>query len=41
MAKATYEYLFGKESLYPTYVQLQMADQTFWFLEGIAKYVNV
>jgi hypothetical protein len=28
MAKVTYEYLFGKEPLYPTYVQLQMADQT-------------
>jgi hypothetical protein len=34
MAKVTYEYLFGKEPLYPTYVQLQMADQTFWFPEG-------
>jgi hypothetical protein len=29
IAKVTYEYLFGKEPLYPTYVQLQMADQTF------------
>jgi hypothetical protein len=29
MANVTYEYLFGKEPLYPTYVQLQMADQTF------------
>jgi hypothetical protein len=29
MAKVPYEYLFGKEPLYPTYVQLQMADQTF------------
>jgi hypothetical protein len=29
MAKVTYEYLFGKEPLSPTYVQLQMADQTF------------
>jgi hypothetical protein len=29
MAKVTYDYLFGKEPLYPTYVQLQMADQTF------------
>jgi hypothetical protein len=29
MAKVTYEYLFGKEPLYPTYVQLQMVDQTF------------
>jgi hypothetical protein len=29
MAKVTHEYLFDKEPLYPTYVQLQMADQTF------------
>jgi hypothetical protein len=29
MAKVTYKYLFGKEPLYPTYVQLQMVDQTF------------
>jgi hypothetical protein len=29
MVKVTYEYLFSKEPLYPTYVQLQMADQTF------------
>jgi hypothetical protein len=41
MAKVTYEYLFGKEPLYPTYVQLQMADQTFRFLEGIVKDVMV
>jgi hypothetical protein len=41
MAKVTYEYLFGKEALYPTYVQLQMVDQTFRFLEGIAKDVMV
>jgi hypothetical protein len=41
MAKVTYEYLFSKEPLYPTYVQLQMADQTFRFPEGIAKDVMV
>jgi hypothetical protein len=29
MANVPYEYLFGKEPLSPTYVQLQMADQTF------------
>jgi hypothetical protein len=34
MAMVIYEYLFGKEHLYSTYVQLQMADQTFWFSEG-------
>jgi hypothetical protein len=37
MAMVTYEYLFGKKPLYPTYVQLQMVDQTFWFSEGIVK----
>jgi hypothetical protein len=41
MAKVMYEYLFGKEPLYPTYVQLQMVDQTFWFPKGIAKDVMV
>jgi hypothetical protein len=41
MAKVTYEYLFSKEPLYPTYVQLQMVDQTFQFPEGIAKDVMV
>ena len=28
MSKVTYEYLFGNEPLYPTYMQLQMADQS-------------
>jgi hypothetical protein len=28
MSKITYEYLFGNELLYPTYMQLQMADQS-------------
>jgi hypothetical protein len=41
MVKVTYEYLFSKEPLYPTYVPLHMADQTLWFLEGIAKDVMV
>jgi hypothetical protein len=37
MAKVTYEFLYGTMPLYPTYAQLQMADQTFWFVEGIVK----
>jgi hypothetical protein len=41
MSKVTYEYLFGNKPLYPTYMQLQMADQSVWFLEGIAKDVIV
>jgi hypothetical protein len=41
MAKVTYELIFGKEPLHPTYMQLQMADQTFWFPEGISKDVMV
>jgi hypothetical protein len=28
MSKVTYEYLFGNKPLYPTYMQLQMADQS-------------
>jgi hypothetical protein len=32
-----YEYLCGDEPLFPTYMQLQMADQSIRFLEGIAK----
>ena len=28
MSKVTYEYLFGNESVYPTYMQLQMANQS-------------
>ena len=27
MSKVTYEYLFGDKPLFPTYMQLQMADQ--------------
>ena len=41
MSKVTYEYLFGDEPLFPTYMQLQMADQSIQFLEGIAKDVIV
>jgi hypothetical protein len=41
MAKVTYESIYGKMPLYPTYVQLQMADQSFRFPEGIAKDVPV
>jgi hypothetical protein len=39
--KVAYEYLFGNELLYPTYMQLQMADQLVRFLEGIVKDVIV
>jgi hypothetical protein len=41
MSKVTYEYLFGNEPLYPAYMQLQMADQSVWFPEEIAKDVIV
>ena len=41
MFKVTHEYLFGDEPLIPTYIQLQMADQSIRFLEGIAKDVIV
>ena len=41
MSKVMYEYLFGDEPLFPTYMQLQMADQSIWFLEGIAKNIMV
>ena len=37
MSKVTYEYLFGDEPLFPTYMQLQMADQSIQFSEGIEK----
>jgi hypothetical protein len=39
MAKVTYEYLYGTMPLDPTYAQLQMADQSFRFVDGIAKNV--
>ena len=41
MSKVMYEYLFGDEPLFPTYMQLKMADQSIRFLEGIAKDVMV
>ena len=41
MSKVTYDYLFGDEPLFPTYMQLQMANQTIQFLEGIAKDIMV
>jgi hypothetical protein len=41
MSKVTYEYLFGNEPLYPTYVQLQMVNQLIRFPEGIARDVMV
>jgi hypothetical protein len=41
MSKVTYEYLFGNEPLYPTYIQLQMADQLLRWPDGIAKDVLV
>ena len=41
MSKVTYEYLFGDEPLFPTYMQLQMVDQSIRFPEGIAKDVMV
>jgi hypothetical protein len=41
MAKVTYEYLYGTMPLEPTYVQLQMVDQTFRFMEGLVKDVPI
>jgi hypothetical protein len=41
MAKVTYEYLYGTMPLEPTNVQLQMADQTFHFVEGLVKDVPI
>jgi hypothetical protein len=41
MAKVTYEYLYGTMPLYLTYAQLQMVDQSFHFVDGIAKNVPV
>jgi hypothetical protein len=41
ISKVTYGYLFGNERLYPTYMQLQMADQSIRFLKGIAKDILV
>ena len=41
MSKLTYEYLFGNKHLYLTYMQLQMADQSIQFSDGIAKDIMV
>jgi hypothetical protein len=41
ISKVTYEYLFGNEPLYSTYIQLQMVDQSLRWPEGIAKDVLV
>ena len=41
MSKVTYEYLFGDEPLFPTYMQFQMADQSIQFSERISKDVMV
>ena len=41
MSKVTYEYLFGDEPLFPTYMQLQMVNQSIQFPEGIVRDVMV
>jgi len=41
MFKVTYDYLFGDEPLFLTYMQLQMADQSIRFSKGIAKDIMV
>ena len=41
MASVTYQLLFGTMPLKPTYIQLQMADQTFRKVEGIVTDVLV
>jgi hypothetical protein len=41
MAKVTYEYLYGTMPLDLTYAQLQMVDQSFCFVDGIAKNVPI
>ena len=41
MSKVMYEYLFGDEPLFPTYIQLQMEDQSIQFPKGIAKDIMV
>ena len=41
MSKVMYEYLFGDEPLFPTYIQLHMADQSIQFPKGIAKDIMV
>jgi len=41
MAKVTYEFLYGTMPMDPIYAQLQIADQSFRFVEGIAKDVPI
>jgi hypothetical protein len=41
MSTVTYKHLYGNRPLYQTYVQLQLADQSFWFPKGIAKGIMV
>ena len=41
MAAVTYQLLYGTMPLQPTYIQLQMADQTFRKVEGIVTDVPV
>jgi hypothetical protein len=41
MAKVINGYLYGTMPLYPTYAQLQMADQSFRFVDGIAKDIPI
>jgi len=41
MAAVTYQLLFGTMLLKPTYIQLQMVDQTFQKVEGIVTDVPV
>jgi hypothetical protein len=41
ISKLTYEYLFGNQPLYLTYMQLLMVDQSLSWPEGIAKDVLI
>jgi hypothetical protein len=41
MSKVTYELIYGDLPLYSTYIMLQMADQSQWFPEGIARDVPI
>ena len=41
ISKIMYEYLFGDELLFPTYMQLQMVDQSIQFPKGITKDIMV
>ena len=41
MANVTYEFLYGTMPLDPTYAQLHLVDQSFHFVDGIAKNVPI